>query len=219
MENTVKNHAQRVKKPIYKKWWFWCIVILILCSFFSSTQTDVTEGTGSIPSNTDPFDSVAITTTLEQEDVNEYVIVERFVELFNESGENKISDTYELDIHGTDYRVEYRLNSFDNAVGLKGSCSGCSIEIVNYGAWKNEDIRIYAFVDNIDIAKEIVTNSVHILDDSISDEDILSELDDPSSIYLGTAGKITGYINESHSNGGIDGYDVMVDCGDLTFAD
>ena len=40
-----------------------------------------------------------------------------------------------LDIRDSDYRVEYRLNAFKNAVGEKGFIGNTEIQIVNYGVY------------------------------------------------------------------------------------
>lgn len=38
-----------------------------------------------------------------------------------------------MDIQIDDYRTEFRLNIFKNALGKKGTITGGNIEIVNYG--------------------------------------------------------------------------------------
>lgn len=152
-------------------------------------------------------------TTTAPVEVNEYAVVEKFIELYNASSEIPISDLAAMDIQGEDYRTEFRLNAFKNAVGQKGAFNGGSIQIVNYGVWSNDEIRIYAQADSHDTALEMVYSIIHILDNTITDDEIAENLDRSSSIVLGTGGYISGYLNESYT--GI--YGIMIDCSRINF--
>lgn len=45
--------------------------------------------------------------------------IDKFIECYNLSCKNQITDIQDMDIQGLDYRTEYRLNAFKNAVGKK----------------------------------------------------------------------------------------------------
>lgn len=151
------------------------------------------------------------------EPINEYATIEQFVELFNGHSDLIIADLVPMDIQGDDYQTEFRLPAFKNSVGLKGFVGEDSIQIVNYGAFENDQLRIYARVASLETAEALVTDLVYVFDDTISAEDIAFELSSPSSIYLGDAGYISGYINTDYANGGVAGYDIMIDCTHINF--
>ena len=198
-------------RPIYKKWWFWAIVIVSVIGIAGNAgNTEQPQGT------TPPAEEAATApeqTTTTPVKVNEYAVVEKFVELYNASSEIPISDLVAMDIRGEDYRTEFRLNAFKNAVGQKGTFNGGSIQIVNYGVWSNDEIRIYSHADSHDVALEIVYSIIHILDSTITDDEIAENLDRSSGIVLGTGGYISGYLNESYT--GI--FDIMIDCSRINF--
>lgn len=157
-----------------------------------------------------------------EEPITEFDVVDTFINKYNIVAVNQISDITEMDIQGDDYRTEFRLNAFKTALGKKGTITGGRINIVNYGTWSNDTIRIYATTDTLDNAIDIYTTIIHILDNSITDEEIAdsySSLDSVSStnIYLGSASYISGYINCKYANGGISGYEIMIDCSKLNF--
>lgn len=48
---------------------------------------------------------------------NPYSIIDNFISKYNVASDNQITNISILDIRDSDYRVEYRLNAFKNAVG------------------------------------------------------------------------------------------------------
>lgn len=202
--------------PIYKKWWFWAIVIVAVIGIAGNAgNTEQPQGTTPPTETTAPEETTTVPeqTTTAPIEVNEYAVVEKFVELYNASSEIPISDLVAMDIQGEDYRTEFRLNAFKNAVGQKGTFNGGSIQIVNYGAWSNDEIRIYANADSYDAALEIVYSVIHILDNTITDDEIAENLDRSSGIVLGAGGYISGYLNESYTGT----YEIMLDCSRINF--
>lgn len=206
---------------IYKKWWFWAIIIVAVLGICGnsgnteqpqgttpSTETDSQLATSSIPEQT----------TTAPIEINEYAVVELFIELYNKTAETSIADLENMDIHGDDYKTEYRLNAFKNAVGQKGNIGSNNIEVVNYGVWDNDNIRIYARVDTHDAAIEMVYSIIHILDSSVTDDQIAEDVSTEHSILLGDDNQITGYIGPDYADGGIVGYDLMIDCSNVDFA-
>lgn len=152
------------------------------------------------------------------ETTDEFSFINSFVEQYNSSTTNPITDITDMDIQGEDYRTEYRLGAFDKAVGKKGKINGETIDIVNYGTWENDSIRIYITAPTLDLAKEIFIATIQVWDKTLTENEIMEEFD-AASIYLGETGYITGYVNEDYSNGGIAGYEIMLDCTKLNFID
>lgn len=198
-----------------RKWWLWIIIALILIS--ACTRSDDVEGS---PDE----ETIAVTQSptpisTDGNATDSLSIIDRFIALY---GSNNISDISNLDIRSIDYRTEYRLNSFKNAVGKKGIIDCGTIEIVNYGTFSSDSIRIYAVTDTLDSATTLCFNVIHILDASISDDEISAELAplenvSSANIYLGSAGYISGYINTNYENGGVSGYEIMIDCSKINF--
>ena len=173
--------------PIYKKWWFWVIVIVAVIGI--AGNADNTEQPQDTTPSTDTTVPEETTTAPEQTtntpiEVNEYAIVEKFVELFNASSEILVSDLVAMDVHGDDYRTEFRLNAFENAVGKKGTIGSDNIDVINYGVWDNDCLRIYARVESHDTAAYLVINFIRILDVSLSDAEIEEAMQKEYSIFL-----------------------------------
>lgn len=160
----------------------------------------------------------------ESKEMDPYSSLDIFIDNYNSTSDYPITDISELDIQGIDYRTEYRLNAFKNAVGYKGTVNENEIHIVNYGNFSNESIRLYMTADSIDKVIDVYEKSICILDDTIADNDIkdgYGSLDTTGSanFYLGKSGYISGYINCIYADGGISGYELMIDCSKLNFID
>ena len=146
----------------------------------------------------------------------EYAVVDRFIDAF---GTEKITDVSEMDIQGADYRHEFRLYAYSNAVGKKGHIDGGDIQIVNYGGKKNSEIRVYGHVDTVEQATDLCTTVVKIFDSSISESELRNEYSGLYSHYSTWADirfsitPVQGYITERSSGG----YDVLVDCSRIQF--
>ena len=79
--------------------------------------------------------------------VNKYKIIDEFISNYEKKYNTSIADVQKMNIQGEDYRVEFRLNAFKNAIGKKGTLNGYKIEIVNYGVWSRDSLRIYLTAD------------------------------------------------------------------------
>lgn len=190
--------------------------IAMMLSLSSCGQNQITQISEAI---TEPTEKRPTETTTEQpsDDIN---VIDKFIELYNAISSNAIADVTEMDIHGDDYRTEFRLAAFDNATGVNASINGETISILNYGILKNDSIRIYFSSQSLDTAIDVITTAVHVFDDSISDKEIEKQFEsfdttNEANIYLGDTGYISGYVNTSHNNEQITQYDVMIDCTDL----
>ena len=112
---------------------------------------------------------------------NPYSIIDNFISKYNVASDNQITNISILDIRDSDYRVEYRLNAFKNAVGEKGFIGNTEIQIVNYGVYANNSLRFYFTIDTADVGTNICYNIVRLLDDSVPYDDFVNAF---SKIYI-----------------------------------
>lgn len=173
--------------------------------------------------SSEPTESESIPIS-ESKEIDPYSSVDIFINNYNSISDYHITGINELDIQGIDYRTEYRLDAFKDAVGYKGTINENEIHIVNYGNFSNDSIRIYMIADSIDKVIDVYEKSICVLDDTISDIEIkdgYSSLDTTGSanFYLGKSNYISGYINCIYADGGINGYELMIDCSKLNFID
>ena len=184
------------------------LLFLSACSNSSAPVTTPTIPPTATPSPTPQPTPTPIRYLKDQE------LISTFIDRYNSISDNDISDLTDMDIHGEDYKTEFRLNAFDNAIGTKGLINNGAVEVIASGAWSNSDFRLYATLDNMDTAIALYVDIIHVLDESISDEDIMSAIDGidyigDTSIVLGDGGYITGYIHTLLRNEGIE---LMIDC-------
>lgn len=149
-----------------------------------------------------------------------YIKIDEFINLYSSSFA-QITDISEMDIHGDDYRTEFRLNAFKNAVGKKCSVGSSYVEIVSYSTITKDSIRFYVYSDSIDSITELFTSIIHILDSTISDDEINeicdSLKDNDQNILLGKGNYMTGYIISNYNDGVIGGYEMMIDCSKINY--
>lgn len=201
-------------------------IILVLSTVIVSTSCGKNKVSESITENHIEIESniTEATETKVSDETVEFSAIDKFIELYNNSASIPIDSITKMDIQGDDYKTEFRLNAYKNAVGKKGAISDSLVEIVNYGSWSNDSIRIYIYATSLDSAIDIYTSTVHIFDNSITNEEIVESYSSlnttgTTNIYLGSSGYISGYIGCDYSNGGIVGYDVMIDCSELNYMD
>lgn len=137
--------------------------------------------------------------------------IEKFIELYNENADEnkneKIEDTIPADLQGSDYKTEFRLSAFEDAIGNKGEIGDSEILIINYGTFNLDSLRIYVAPETGCDVNSLARNIIHTLDSSITDQEIDEQLS-KASLYLGDTGYITGYVTND---------DVMIDCTKLNF--
>ena len=205
-------------KPFYKKWWFWAIVALLIIGAIGGGASADPDDEPTLDASVQTDNTSQSVTTTESTDqnterVDEYAVIDRFIEILSTEADASILEVVKMDIHGDDYKVEFRLNAFENAVGKKGTTGSATIEIINYGVWDNDSIRVYATFPSHDDAVAFAKTVIPIYDASITDEEITENLDRSTSIVLGLGGYITGYINNTNSGD----CDLMIDCTKLNF--
>ncbi len=199
-----------------KKMSFWVFLACTILMLSSCSNSDILTPTKPIETTKE---TVATETTAPKVH-NEYELVDCYIDSLASVLGYEFTDIVPLDIHGEDYKTEFRTFSFKKAVGKKASIPGGVIEVVNYGSVGNKSIRIYAEIDSFDIASQLYESAVRLLDTSITDEEIKNQYNDSDldvNIFLGTAGNITGYINKSYHDGGQTTYNLMIDCVSPTY--
>ena len=87
-------------------------------------------------------------------------------------------------------------NAFKNAIGKKGTLNGYKIEIVNYGVWSRDSLRIYLTADTNDNAQIMLKQLLKVVDKNISDDNI---------------NELTGTSSNSLINSSINDCEVLVD--------
>lgn len=136
-----------------------------------------------------------------------------FIDKYNEIAITPITDTFEIDISaGSEYyRTEFRLNAYQNAPALKGSIGSGSIEMINsnYEGIFGSDLRIYAFVDSLDVVTDIFETYCKVCDPEITKEDFdefykYYQLDSGDCRIV--IGDISGYVMVEDG-----GFDILLD--------
>ena len=180
----------------------------------SSKEQEIPQNETNVTTNDEIEQDVTLSEgTSTHEDVDEFTVIDTFIEKYNAITDDQITDVSEMDIQGDDYRTEFRLNAFKNALGKKGTITVGNIEIVNYGEGANDTVRFYVNTDSLDTAIDIYTQIIHTLDSTITDDEIKDsysslEYTDMANIYLGSTGYISGYIN---------GNEIMVNCEEINY--
>lgn len=164
-------------------------------------------------------DSVTTPVAIESTEKSDDDILNKFFEMYNSLSDNHVSNLSDMDIQGDDYRTEFRLNAFENAVGKKGKINAGFVEAVNYGVWGNDSIRIYARLDSYDAAIDLAYDVIHVLDSTITDDKISEEIGTEKNMILGDKNQISGYISADYADGNVVGYDVMIDCTNIEFSE
>lgn len=181
------------------------VALLILATFLAGCDIDTEVASSTV------YSSCEIEAT-------GYEAVERFLELYEKSATHPLLGLQEMDLHGSDYRTEFRLGAFKNAVGLKGTVLDLPIEVVGYGN-QNASIRVYASANSREDANQIVADIVMCMDQTISKESIAARTEketDYCQFVLGCSNQIHGYISKDYSAGI---YNIFVNCEKTSFFD
>ncbi|SCJ18902.1 Uncharacterised protein [uncultured Clostridium sp.] len=124
---------------------------------------------------------------------NKYKTIDKFISLYEKQNNTSIADIQNMDIKGEDYRTEFRLGAFKNAIGKKGYINGYKIEMVNYGAWSRGSFRIYLTADSNENAIIIFKQLIKIIDKSITDDDVDKNINS-NPAYVNFSFKNKNYI-------------------------
>ncbi len=161
-------------------------------------------------------------TTAPPAEADPYAAVDDFIALYNSTSADLITEISTMDIRGVDYRTEFRLNAFNNATGKKGALMSGTVQVVNYGVYERNEFRIYASFDTLDEAITLYRNTITVCGGNVPDQladSIKQTITSVSSMNLGGYASLTGTIHTRHSNGGVSGYDIMLDGNVSAFAE
>lgn len=207
---------------------------IVFCSAFTLFDTSEVELKISDSLTSNNFQTISIsldniieadkkaTQEVQEQNTNESIDnIDKFIEYYNSSYKNQITDIQDMDIQGLDYRTEYRLNAFKNAVGKKGIIENSNIQIINYGYPNNDCFRIYCDASSYDAVIDICTEIIRMFDANISDSEIIQIFDTLKSVGNSSIvlEDISGYIDTKHTNGKVSGYNLMLDYPSLSFLD
>ncbi|MBW3093370.1 hypothetical protein KIH79_10655 [Bifidobacterium sp. 82T10] len=183
------NKQNAAKKPFWKKWWFW--VIIIALAFIGGKGGTINTSTNPVTTNTQSTATApqpesttkqSEPTTKPNESATESKKEEespsaQFAAAFSSAYGTPISDITAFDPQDRDgghYRVEFRLGAYKDSIGKHGTIGDMSIDMIEYGG-KHKDFRIY-----LTGPKESVIAAYPALakamDPSLSDADIQSIL-------------------------------------------
>lgn len=158
------------------------VVLFIIIFFSGRNNTEVIEKNSN--SQQSISDSIDV--------VDEYKVVDSFVEQYNYLAENKITNLQEINITDSTseyYRTEFRLNPFNDSKAKRGYIGDNYIDIINFQQGKY--FRIYVECHSVDEMITIIKIAAPIMDATVDDESI-EDLNDkfnsdtpPSSFLLG----------------------------------
>ena len=123
----------------------------------------------------------------------------KFITMFNHGSDYKIVELKKFDAKDKNsghYRVEYRLNAWDNNISYSGKIGNASIDIIQYGNQLG-NIRIYCDFEDINIRNAVIKKAINIIDDSIEESKIEEIINSTTrkNILLGKGNYISGYVD------------------------
>ena len=183
---------------------FFCLLLYLI------TLCSIVGCSGEIEST--DVDTTVKQSTQQEEEQKEitYEILYKFVELYNSSADIDI-------IVEEEYIYEHRLNALDGAYGLRGTLGKYHFDIINYGVYEKDCVRINMYVDQVDDAISIFDTAALVLDSTISEQ----ELEDVHNTMNGIDGR--GFINDIDyyvtNNYNANNFELFIDCDNVDFFD
>ncbi len=191
------------EKPIYKKWWFWLLIIIIIIVIL-----------GNIPNNnsnlvdthncTNIYDENIIPLEVKSDDSLSFI--DQFIENYNNISKNKITNIENFNVqdkNSNHYRVEFRLNSFNDSIGKTGLILDNLIDLIDYSDTYSKRIRIYATLYNNEILKDLLESSIHSLNIQVDSQDLEDIYNSNTGNFLiGPNDEVKVYIEK---------YEIMID--------
>ena len=113
------------------------------------------------------------------EPVVEQSMVDVFIEEYNATAPNPITDAVEVNVADKEsghYRTEFRLGAFEDSIAKTGKIGDIIIDIVNCG-WQHDELRIYADGITPEQAVEIVKYAAPVMDPDVPSEELQDVLD------------------------------------------
>lgn len=236
--NPSDRHNERAKKGIFTKKflkipiWLWIIiaVFVIRSATNKAAQPPVSGSEQPTPTATStiaPSDAPTLAPTAEpsvsptttptetpREEIAGQSDVEAFIEGYNQTAPNPITDTREIDVTNKSsghYRTEFRLGAYEDSYAQTGKIGEITIDIIAYGYGKNDDMRLYADGLTFDQAVEIITYSFPLLDPELTNAELqeaiqyVNENKEANGRYYGDLGLVL--LGKYSGN-----YELMIKC-------
>lgn len=187
-----------------KKLLFTALSVILSCSFTacgSVQENDTATSSDTVISTTEE-----VNTSETAQENNPYDVIDNFIANYNSVSDLQISNLTPLDISGADYRTEYRLRAFENAVGEKGTIGNNSIQIVNYGVYKNDSLRFYLTADSSETAVNICYGILSSLNSSVTYEEISNTI-----MSFNPPGSSSEYFDSNYTCVAIKSDEIMID--------
>lgn len=211
----VHEGNQTTQRTNSRKVPIWIPLVLILVPFVLAVLLGIMGSDGASDPTTPPAtEPHTESVTASPNEVNEYTIVDKIIELYNSVSTYPVSDLCQMDIQGADYKTEFRLNAFRNAIGKKGMTPYGNVEIINYGSHNRNEFRIYASLDNLDASIELYRNLIIICGGTPSgqlSDTIKQTLSVAGSVNLNSYATLSGILSARYENGSVNGYDIMLE--------
>lgn len=175
-----EDTSQEKKQPLWRKWWFWAIVVVLLVlgmieSQGSSSQTPATT-TSSTTSVTGPSRSVAASSpssSPSETDQDPVAVLDSIAQTAGMQATDTVSfqPDNEYSKNGPYKRAEYRLSAFQGSAGIHATLNGVPVDVVTYHQLSSHFVRIYATGDE-SVVLPIYSAAARVFDSSLSDDDI-----------------------------------------------
>ena len=175
------DDTSQKKKPLWRKWWFWAIIGVVLVLGVIGSQ----EGSSETPESTVPATTVptsssqsnaASSSPSESEQRDPAKVLNSVAQSvgINPSDVVAYKPDEEHNQHGPYSRVEYRLPAFQGSSGVHATLNGVSVDVVTYqyhGWLSSNYVRIYAEGDESTVLS-VYSAAARVFDSSLSDSDI-----------------------------------------------
>ena len=173
---TEKIADKRVKIGLIVALWIVCIIIWA-CSNPTSETLSENDNNEMVKQQIDAND---ISSDKETVTLKDGELVDAFISKFNELSDTDITDVEQIEItqESGNYRSEYRLPAFKNAVVKRGNIGDGTIDIVAYGGLGNTDLRCYVSTDSEDFAAEVFTVVAKMMYPDVTETDMDKALEE-----------------------------------------
>lgn len=180
MSDHGKSAAAKNRKPFWKKWWFWVIIVLTVVAIGGmngnrtnpTQQATVSAGATAKPKITpkEPTPEAKKNTPTKKSPLQEF---KRSFDAQSATPISNISSFVVQDRNSGHYRTEYRLGAYSDATGEHGTIGDISIDMVRY---RGSMFRIYATGPR-DSVLAVYPALAKSMDPSLTDTDIQALVD------------------------------------------
>lgn len=171
------DDTSQKKKPLWRKWWFWAIIGVVLVLGVIGSQ----EGSSETPESTVPATTVPTSSSQSNAASSSPSSADRdpakvLNSVAQAAGMEAVdSATFRPDEeyrqNGPYKRVEYRLPAFQGSSGVHATLNGASVDVVTYHQSDSNFVRIYAMGDENTVLS-IYSAAASVFDSSLSDSDL-----------------------------------------------